>query len=252
MKMINFNVHWASQRRRHTYRPVVIYCRYVSLAIALVLSTLVYAQTAKALELRCANANVVVQSADLADAKLVCEGAADAIRFLRDHRFMTNVRVEIVVVDTLPDIIGPSAYGGYILAEGRAYLLNSSEIADRGSIFGLPVEEPLYRSLATHEVAHAIATLNFQASFPPVEAQEYIAYVVMFANMPAEYRDQLLERVAGQRFDDERQINDFVYLVEPLRFGILVYKHFMKLENKTDFLQQVLSGRQLAGENPPY
>ena len=248
--MTKGNLQRTSRTPPHQRRATTL-CRFSKLTIALSFCALVYAQTAKALELRCTDTRVIVQSSDFGDAASVCEGAADAIRFLGDQGLVTNVRVEVAVVDKLPDIIGPNAYGGYIFAEGRVYLI-SSEITARGSIFGLPFEQRLYRSLATHEVAHAIASFNFRTLTPSVEAQEYIAYVVMFAKLPAEYRDQLLGRFADQRFDNETQINDFVYLVEPIRFGILAYKHFMKLENKRDFLHQILSGRQLAGANAPY
>lgn len=242
----------ASQRLRYR-KQACAFCNFLGLTMALLIYALLGMQTATALELRCADTSVVVQSSNLQDAILICEGATDATKMLGQYKFVTNVRIEFSVVDELPTIFNAVAFGGYNGAEGRAYLLPSSAIADRGSVFDLPFEQALYRSLATHEVAHAITNYNYRTSAPTTEAHEYIAYAVMFATMPEEYRDRLLVRFANQQFDDEAQINSFVYLVDPLRFGVLAYKHFTKLEDKTGFLQRVLRGRELAARTDlPY
>lgn len=216
--------------------------------VCLVIATFVLLspQAARSFELRCAGTSVVVHSPDLADAISICEGAVDATAFLSQHRLITNVLVEVIVVDELPDVVSPAAYGAYVAPEGRAYLLMSSKVADRGLIFDQPFEQLLYRSLATHEVAHAVASFNYRIAQPTIEAHEYIAYATMFATMPAVYRDRLLERFVDQQFDNETQINSFVYSMDPLRFGVLAYKHFDKLEDKTTFLQRILRGRELA------
>ena len=236
--MISINLHSASRHQGRLYRPVDTCNLFVGLTVALFLYMFVCTQSSKALELRCDDANVVVQSPNLADAKSVCEGAADAIRFLGTQGLETNGQIEVLVVAKLPDLVSASAYGGYIHSERRAYILIYSEIAAHGTLFDFPFDRVLYQSLA-------IAALNFRISKPPIEAQEYIAYVAMFATMPTKYREPLLERFVDAQFENEIQINTFVYLFNPFRFGILAYKHFMMAGNGADFLQQVLMGRAL-------
>jgi hypothetical protein len=205
------------------------------------------AQTAETDELRCDDANVVVRSPNMADAKTICEGATDAIRFLGAQGFETNGEIEVVLVDKIPDLIGSSAFGGYVHSHRRAYMLTYFETAKQGTSFDLPFDRLLYRSIAAHEVAHVIAAANFRMSKPQIEAQEYIAYVTMFATMPAMYREQLLGRFVGMEFQDEMQINTIIYLFDPFRFGILAYKHFKKPGNGADFLQQIITSNVLAG-----
>lgn len=243
--MTSINLRSASQHQGRPYRLVDICNLFLGLTIALFSYMLVCTQTAEALELRCDDANVVVHSPNLGDAKSVCKGAADAIRFLGAQGFETNGQIEVLIVADRHDLISDSAYGGYIHSVRSACVVVFSEIAKHGTLFDLPFDRDLYRSLATHEVAHAIAALNFRISEPQIEAEEYIAYVAMYATMPAMYRDKLLERFVGMEFENEMQINTIVYLLDSFRFGILAYKHFMKASNGADFLQQVLMGRAL-------
>lgn len=215
------------------------------LTIGLFSYTLVCIQAAEASELHCNDGNVIVRAPNAADGTSVCQGAADAIRFLAAQGLKTSGHIEVLVVDTLPYSTSSSTYGGYVHSELRAYLLRSSKIAERRTVFNLPFERGLYQSLAAHEVAHAIAASNFRVPNPQIEAEEYIAYVTMYATMPERYRNALFEQFRGERFENEIQINTFSYLLDPFRFGILAYKHFMKLDNKGDFLQRVLAGRAL-------
>jgi len=215
------------------------------LTIALLSCFLAGTPQAEALDLRCNDSNVMVHAPDPADAKSVCDGAVDAIRFLRARGFRTNQIFDVRVVDALPSPIDPAAYGGYVQNERRAYLLVYSKIAARGTVFGLPFDRALYRSLATHEVAHAIAALNFRAANPPIEAVEYIAYATMFAALPGKHRNAVLERFKSDEFANELHINRSVYLLDPFRFGVLAYKHFMKLRDGTHFLELILTGRAL-------
>lgn len=215
------------------------------LTIALLSCFLADTPPAEASDLRCNDTNIMVYAPDLADARSVCDGAVDAIRFLRARGLRTNQIFDVRVVDKLPSPIGPSAFGGYVQTERRAYLLMSSKIAERGTVFNLPFDRALYRSLATHEVAHAISALNFRVANPPIEAVEYIAYTTMFSSLPRKYRNAALERFKNDEFANELRINRSVYLLDPFRFGLLAYKHFMTLGNGTRFLEQVLTGRAL-------
>jgi hypothetical protein len=218
---------------------------FTGLTIALFSCLLVFTQRAEALELRCRDANVTVHSSDPADAKSVCDGAADAVGFLAARGLETNGTVEVVIVDRLPEPISPPAFGGYLRSERRAYLLTFSKIAERGTVFNLPLDRTLYRSLAIHEVAHAIAALNFRIENPSIEAEEFIAYTTMFTTLPKTYRDPVLKRFVDDNFANEFQINSLAYLLNPVRFGVLAYKYFMKPENGADFLQQILAGQAL-------
>ena len=196
-------------------------------------------------ELRCDESAITVHAAAPTDANSVCAAAADAMHFLRAQGLEVNEAFEVFVVEALKPPISASAFGGYINSERRAYLLTFAKIATRGTVFGLPADRTLYRSLAIHEIAHAIAAANFRYPDPPIEADEYIAYATMFATLPDSYRDRLLALYANANFASESEINPLVYVLDPFRFGILAYKHFTQPGNGAAFLRRVLNGDAL-------
>ena len=103
----------------------------------------------------------------------------------------------------------------------------------------------LYLSLVTHEVAHAVANCNFTIPEPTYHAEEYVAYVAMFATMNPALRAHLLKGISPAGFDREFGFNEITYSLDPMRFGVEAYRHYLKKEHGDDFILQVLSGRAL-------
>ena len=228
----------------------------VRLVIAVHSCLLIPEPAARAETLHCPNANIVVHSQNSVDAEAACEGGADAIKFLDDQGLKTTGPIELLIVDKLPAADGFSASdhsisGLYSPAERRAYLLSFSEFAKQVAFLDLPIDRALYKSLATHEVAHVIVAANFDVPKPRIEAQEYIVYVTMFATMHPRYREYLLEKFPGPGFETEMQINTTIYLYDPLRFGVQAYRHFLKPGNGQAFLHKILTGRALIRGNGP-
>jgi hypothetical protein len=197
-----------------------------------------------AVVLRCPATAITVRAPVREDARVICEAAAVAIGFLAGQGLRTSVAFELAVVGTLRPPIGATAFGGYLRTENRAYLLASSRVAAHGMVFGLPYDRTLYRALAVHEIAHAVAAANFGIPQPSVEAEEYIAYVAMLATMPDPQRRQILER-SGATLQSGLELNAAVYLLDPFRFGILAYLHFTGPDGGKAFLRDVLAGRAL-------
>lgn len=203
-------------------------------------------------ETLCPGMNVSVHALDAEDAETGCKGAADAVAFLAALGFDATARVEIRFVDTIPGgFASAPPFGCYAKAEQRAYMLTFSASQALGLAVDLPMDRALHRSLVAHEVAHRIAASNFKLEKPTVVANEYIAYVTMFATMAANRRDHILARFPGQGFDTERQINLTMYLLSPHYFGSQAYRHFMRPENGQSFLQRVFAGRALTDEDTP-
>jgi hypothetical protein len=104
----------------------------------------------------------------------------------------------------------------------------------------------MYRSLAAHEVAHALAACNFAVREPTIQAKEYVAYVAMFATMDPVVRARVLRAIPGQGFQSESRINEIAYLFDPMRFGAECYRHYLGAGNGVKFLRAVLTGKALA------
>lgn len=221
-------------------------------AIALVLATAAasFVDAADGTRTRCVGTDVVVQAAEPADAADACEGARDAIGFLRAQGLRAPDAIEVRVVETLPDVANRTAFGAYLHAERRAYIIPFAKFRAGASYFGLPADRALFRSLAAHEVAHVVAAFNFTAPRPNVEAHEYIAYVTQIATMAPELRSRVLAMPSAYVFDYPTQMNTAVYLSDPERFGVGAYRHFAGPANGTAFLREVLAGRALSFQPP--
>jgi hypothetical protein len=196
-------------------------------------------------ETSCRSGNITVFAEDREDARVACEGAADALRFLASHGLDVGEGIVIEVVEVLPDTAEPSALGCYLDRERRVAVLAYAEASRRGTWFDMPLDRSLYRSLVAHEVAHAMAACNFKPAQPSIQAHEYVAYVTMFATMAPDPREAVLARYPGDGYDDDAQMSSTIYLFDPLRFGVEAYRHFLRAENGHAYLQRVLEGEAL-------
>jgi hypothetical protein len=214
--------------------------------------TLAWSQPAFAESLRCDGTSVSVRGVDRAEVESVCQGAAAAVKFLASLGLDTSAAAEVRLVEALPEVpVGARAYGCKAKADNRIYMLNLSECRKIPLAADVPVDAAMHRSLVAHEVAHHIAGANFKVARPTFVAHEYIAYVTMFATLEPSARERLLSRFPGEGFESTREIGLTFYLLDPNRFGAQAYRHFMRPGNGSSFIEQVLSGRALATEDPP-
>jgi hypothetical protein len=196
-------------------------------------------------EIRCDSGSVVVRSRNRADARIACDGSQAAIEFLASQGLDVESPITIEIVDVLPEAAGPSSVGCYLDSEKRVEVLGYSAFKRCKTWFGLPIDRSLYRSLVAHEVAHSIAACNFKVERPVIAAHEYIAYVTTFATMAPGQRDLVLAQYPGEGFDHDREMNSTIYLIDPMRFGVKAYLHFLKPANGRDYLHSVLGGNAL-------
>lgn len=188
-------------------------------------------------------AAVRVRSASAGDAALACEGAARALRFLGDAGLVLPEMVEIELADELPGDMRGQAVGCYVPGLRRIFLLTYPAFVATGSWFRQPVEPELYRAAASHEVAHAVAACNVAADSPPLAANEYTAYVVMFATMAPDLRRRILADFPGQGLANTLQIHPFVYLADPLQFGVDAWRHYLRRPDGAAWLRDLVAGR---------
>jgi len=201
-------------------------------------------------EVRCPDTNVTVISANDQEIGIACQAAMEALGFFAVNGLDTSSAVKVYLVSELPDVAGAASYGCYDHSTRSVHMLHFSDCLEQGPWADLPIDRTLYKSLLIHEVAHALADRNFSVPRPGVLAHEYLAYVTMFATMPAGKRERVLEKVPGTGFESVDQMSVTYYLMDPLRFGAEAYRHFLKLEDRKTFLKDVLSGRVSIGRKP--
>ena len=193
----------------------------------------------------CANAAVSVKAESSADYAEICRGAEDAIAVFGRLALQPTYPLVVEIVASLPEAVSETAVGCYLENEQRILVLAFSEFARNKTWFNVPVDRSMYRSLVTHEVAHAVAACNMPMPKPTIHAKEYLAYVAMFAAMEQGLRERVLNANPGTAFDRESKINATIYLCDPMRFAVRAYRHYLKAEHGDEFLHMVLSGKAL-------
>lgn len=215
------------------------------LVIALVSALEVVAAPPTSDSRTCRGIPVRILGSEAADADSICEGARDAFSFFQSQGFHVQpVRVE--VRESLPLDISPSAAGGFWERESRVLLLPYSVVLQNKSWFNVPIDRRIYRSLAAHEVTHALAVRNFAVANPTIPAREYVAYVVMFVTMDAILRAQILRGAAGPGFESADRFTELLHAFDPMRFGVEAYRYHVRPQNGRSFLDAVLRGNALA------
>jgi hypothetical protein len=194
----------------------------------------------------CTDSTVVVQAQDPVDYRAVCQGAGAAVSFFADLGMLPTHPIVVEIVPRLPDVVSETAVGCYLEEGQRILVLEYPQFQQSETWFGIPVDRSMYQSLVAHEVAHAVGNCNFALPDPPIQAKEYIAYVVMFATMNPGLRKRILHANPGKGFDSELKINTTIYLCDPMRFGVEAYRHYLKKQHGAAFLLDVLSGKALA------
>jgi hypothetical protein len=193
-------------------------------------------------ELRCEGVRAVVHGGSRADAAMICAGARDAAGFFSGLGLRAAVDVQVEIAAALPEKASPSAVGCYVPASRRAYMLSYADFAKHGDWFGIAIEPALYRSVAAHEIAHALAACFFRDPQPSLAAVEYVGYVAMFSAMASDLRQRVLDRNPGTGFDRDEQINTTIYLIDPVHFGVASYRHYLRPEAGARYLRALLAG----------
>lgn len=179
------------------------------------------------------------------DAADICQGAKDAIGFFHAEKLKTDTLIEIHVQDTLPSEAGPSAAGCFLQRDGKILMRPYAAFRKNKTWFDVPIDRRLYRSLATHEVAHALGTCNFSIPNPSIQAKEYVAYVTMFSTMDRTLRARILKAAPAAGFENADRLTALLYMFDPMRFGIESYRHHAGSGNGRAYLQEVFSGKVL-------
>jgi hypothetical protein len=194
----------------------------------------------------CTVVEIIVVEAQPDEAEMVCELADDALRFMQVRGMHVPPRLTTVhVVDRLSRAQFASTIGTFDAANNRIEVLTyeaAHRLMPEHPAFGVPMNFDLYRSFVAHELAHAIAHPNFVRR-PVASAHEYIAYTVQLASMPPALRETVLRNVPTQAFGHPREIDEVMLAIDPNRFAVKSYLHFMRFGEDAGSFDQFLTGR---------
>jgi hypothetical protein len=193
----------------------------------------------------CPDSPATIETERPQEVAIACQGVGDAYGFLVPVGAKAPERVLVELVSALPEGLRGDAVGCYATQSHRILVLNYENFAGRGRWFGVPIDLALYRSVVAHEVAHAIVGCHLGERKLASAAHEYVAYVTMFATMPAALRTKALANMPGEGFDLATQINSMVYGFDPMAFGADSYRHWIRQRDGAEFLRRVMAGEAI-------
>jgi hypothetical protein len=202
----------------------------------------------------CADDGIVVSGVAGPEFETLCETAHAAIEFLESIGLERGPEIRINIVDRMP--AGTAEFiGCYDWGKQAVYLLNRqacNEAWGPKEYFRVPNSAEVYRSFLVHEVAHAVAAANFMTDRPTTASQEYIAAVTQMSVMAADQRAAILARYSGDGYDNAREINLLVYLMDPARFIVECYRHYVKPGNGPEMIHRLLRGDLVLQDDVTY
>lgn len=197
-------------------------------------------------QVECGLSDIRINANNLLDAQDACIAAIAVSTFFRDLGLMKSAPITLSIVEAIPEELGGSkALGCFTPGSRHIRILSLAASTARGDWLGRPMDRALYKSLAAHELGHALAWCNSSDIFLSVRAREYVAYVVMFATMDPGHRSSILATASGSGFERDDQISDGYYYLAPYQFGVDAYRHYLLPGKGPNFFRAILRGEVL-------
>jgi len=225
--------------------------RWPGLGLAVLLWSQVGAWAQPVSVVPCEGQRVAVQTRHPEAVALACDGAREAAHFLDGlNLFAPQTPILIELVRRLPPDVRRDAVGVYAMRSQRLLVLELPVFLARRTWMGVATSRTLYRSVVAHEVAHALVAAHLGARALASAGHEYLAYVTMLASMDAVLRDRVLSALPNDDLQHDAEINDLRYALNPARFGVESYRHWLRQLEGMGFLRRVIEGH-VVPELPP-
>lgn len=219
-------------------------CRAALLGLALLSPAAALADTQP-----CGDSGIAVVAEAPADREQACAAVEDAIPFLHGAGLAPLPPTTIRLVEAIPGNGTGHSLGRYDARTGEIVLLSPAAALAASKCgapaFGVPMSPALWRSYVVHELAHAAAERHFAPRARSLVASEYIAAVAQLATLPEDERRVILEQYADtEAYQRPREMSELYYFMDPCRFAVKCYLHYLQPGNGDAFIRRVL-GRGL-------
>ncbi len=214
--------------------------------VALLVALLLFCDPPDAFAVRgtCPGEVVVVIAATADEYESVCAAVRSCTPFLKSLGLVLPDGLTLTLYGALPDKSGNHAFGYYDPRSNSIHLLNyraALEASRAAPSFGVPLDPALWRSYIVHELAHAAAEGKFRSGAQRHTASEYIASVSQLATLAPDERARIFQNYAElSGFNGEEDITLNYYLLDPARFAINSFLHYLKPGNGRAFIRQLL------------
>ena len=201
--------------------------------------------SAQAGSLRCSNDLIVFTFEKNEGLECLCETATKTINFLESMGFQTTDCITIKIIEDFPSRNSHNLFGSYnpkaqevsMLTYSKAKYLSSKQEL----VSGLEMTKDLWCAFAAHELAHAIVNQSQVKIDASRCAEEYIACVTQLSVLASETLENFMEAYGSvDAFTSMDEMSYTYYLLDPNRFAVKCYRHYLSLSNPAKFIDQLI------------
>jgi hypothetical protein len=178
--------------------------------------------------------------------EVVCAASIDALARLAELGLVPNRTIRVVLVDAGIAYNGHLAYGQYDGPQDRLELMSPVAIETQQpppSQFGQPIDGVMYAGLVAHELTHAVAQQHMRADKIGSPAQEYLAYAVQLATLPAERREAIITAAGVRGWETGDTVSNIYLGLNVHRFAVKSYLHLYAHPERARVVETVLASR---------
>ena len=176
----------------------------------------------------------------------ICRAAGVALDHLRALGLTPRQPLRIVLVEAAILHGGGLAYGQYDGGRDRLELMSPEAIAAQQpppSQFGYAIDGAMYGGLVAHELAHAVAQQHRRSDKLGSPAQEYLAYAVQLASLPAALRERIVADAGVQGWEEGDTVSNIYLGLNVHRFAVKSYLHLYGHADRERVIEIVLASR---------
>ena len=176
----------------------------------------------------CADVSVNVAAASLEEQYLACSAAGNALQSLGRCEITLKQPLYIEISKVVRNPFGTPIFGRFDTKQEVVFLTQFagiSHLINDTPYNGIPKVD-FYKSLIVHEVIHGVMHQNYKRQPTSRAANEYAAYALQIASLPADSRDKFLQVVNETSGKGNILFNDIVLAFDPYFFAARAYEHF--------------------------
>jgi hypothetical protein len=193
----------------------------------------------------CPGSEVIVASAENAEMESTCDAVRLGDAFLKTLGLKISTGLTITLYNELPRNGQQHSIGYYDSCSNEIRILNYDAVLKFSTkappAFGVMLSKAIWCSYVVHELAHAESEKQFSSGVPKCTASEYIASVAQLATLPPAELAKIVSNYADvSGFDKKEEITMAFYMLDPSRFSVNAFLHYLKPENGPGFIKRLL------------
>ena len=183
---------------------------------------------------QCTGSDVVVKFSNIDDYYMACRSVNELMDVAQKIGLNEDLNISILFVDSLSiNITGKSLAvfnPNTMKIEVLSIAASQKNFGDE-AVLGLQMDKELHRSVITHELAHALFWQNMKKTIIAREIHEYFAYVIQLSLLDPSHRKEIIAANDVPAFLDRSEMTEEYYLLNPTRFAVKSYLHFVNRNN---------------------